>query len=77
MANEDSAFEVWLFVRLAYVRVVLVGFFKVQTGQPDALRLCWVMVDLRGQVSEGKTQFLPLASCHWLVSCRAVQLNKL
>ena len=33
-----------------------------------ALNFRWVLVDLRGHVTDGKTLFLPLASCHWLVS---------
>ena len=41
---------------------------------PIVLNLRRVLVDLRGQVIKGRTQFMPLASCNWRVSCRAEKL---
>ena len=35
------------------------------------LKLRYVLVDLCGHVTDGQTQFLPSASCHSLVRCRA------
>ena len=42
---------------------------------PDCANLGWVMVDSRGLVTDGKTQFLQLASSHWLVSYRVKWLH--
>ena len=40
-----------------------------ETGLLIALSLCWLSVDLRGHVTDGKTQFIPSVSFNWLLRC--------
>ena len=37
-----------------------------------AQNLSSLLVDLFDHVTDGNTQFLPLATCYWLHSCRAI-----
>ena len=40
-------------------------------GQLIELELRWILVELRGHVTDDSKQFLISTSSHWLASCRA------
>ena len=41
-----------------------------------ALKLRWVLVDLRGHITENKMQYFASSSCSWLVRCHGIPLFK-
>ena len=58
------------------MRVLLIRLLSVLTSQLIAVSLRRALVDLRGLVIDGMTQFLAWASCPWLIICSANLQNK-
>ena len=49
-------------------RIVPIRLLNLRSVQLIVLSLRWVLVDLCGHMTDGKTQFLPSGRCHWFFS---------